>query len=169
MDFFEIGLINRHINEDDSLDFTENENFSICCWVNTNSSQSSRIIMKRNSNYGNWYSVGSRFNNSNIAVEFSNNHPTNYYLENGNVIFNNGDWHFITVQRTSSAIIKIYIDGFLDTVCSDYNFDLSNTSDLYIGTFYTLLPSEPTFNGKIDDIRIYDRVRNDILALVTDT
>ncbi len=145
------------VNEDNSLDFIENENFTICCWINTISNQSTRIIMKRNGTNGhNWYSVFTRNNSSNIGVELSNNYPTNYFTENGNVIVNNGVWHFVTIQRVSSTSIKIFDNGILDTVCSDFGFNLSNSSDLYIATYFDS-PAEPTFNGKIDDIRIYNR------------
>lgn len=145
------------VNEDNSLDFIENENFTICCWINTISNQSTRIIMKRNGTSGhNWYSVGIRNNGLNIGIELSNNYPINYFTENGNVIVNNGVWHFVTIQRVSSTSIKIFADGTLDTVCSDFGFNLSNSSDLYIATYFNT-PAEPKFNGKIDDIRIYNR------------
>ena len=69
-----------------------------------------------------------------------------------------GNWHHVAVVleedgTTSTADIKLYIDGVADTDVDtvDYPINTASLQDVTIGS------SVSYFNGLIDDVRIYDR------------
>ena len=63
-------------------------------------------------------------------------------------------WYHIAATRTSASDIKLYINGVLDNSGSTTPY--ANTGIKYrIGTINT---GHFPFNGKIDDVRIYDKV-----------
>ena len=73
---------------------------------------------------------------------------------NNNLLIN-GNWHMVTATFSSS--VKIYIDGLLisSNVAPNPNAD-NCPGDIQIGREWSSLPNY--FNGKLDDIAIYNRV-----------
>ena len=73
---------------------------------------------------------------------------------NNNLLIN-GNWHMVTA--TFSSTVKIYIDGLLisSNVAPNPNAD-NCPGDIQIGREWSSLPNY--YNGKLDDIVIYNRV-----------
>ena len=67
-------------------------------------------------------------------------------------------WYHLAFVITTSYI-NIYVNGeFFDSQNGAMSFNNSNTKDLWFGRFYSYWYP---FNGKMDDIRIYNRVLNE--------
>jgi hypothetical protein len=65
--------------------------------------------------------------------------------------YNDGVWHHIAATRSSGAV-SLYMDGEL-IGSGTQTVDVSNSGSFKIGKWYF----ESSFNGKIDDVRIYSR------------
>ncbi len=92
-----------------------------------------------------------------------------YYVPN--YLYTSGSWHFIAISvqgnSTDSRIIKTYVDcqQYSMTHYLNYNtsaaFSFTNNNKSYIGAASNILPWNYTFNGTIDEFRIYNRVLTD--------
>jgi hypothetical protein len=72
-----------------------------------------------------------------------------------NTVITTSEWHFVTTTYSSaSREVRIYIDGDFDREVT-LSADLSLTVDLFIGCDGH---NDNHFEGRIDDIRIYNRV-----------
>ena len=77
-----------------------------------------------------------------------------------------GRWHNYTVVfdntlGTSNVNLKIYIDGILtqnDVIYNALNLNTRQDINLVIGEFWRSTGELRTFDGKIDDVRVYNRV-----------
>jgi len=79
----------------------------------------------------------------------------------GTSYINDGNWHLITGTITAGVSAKIYVDGdfeSLDQTSIPENIDPTN--DIYIGRD-GFTESQLRWHGKIDDVRIYNRVLSD--------
>jgi hypothetical protein len=94
-----------------------------------------------------------------------------------NTNLNDGLWHNYTVVfdntlGTINSNLKIYIDGVLtqnDVIYNALNLNTKQDINLVIGEFWRSTGELRTFNGKIDDVRVYNRVLTDseILYIAT--
>ncbi|RLD66709.1 MAG: hypothetical protein DRI84_04215 [Bacteroidetes bacterium] len=88
-----------------------------------------------------------------------------YYVQN--YTYSSGSWHFvaITVQGniTDSRIIKVYVDCQQYSMYQYYNYNTTpsfspnNNNKSFIGAATDIAPWNYTFNGTIDEFRIYNR------------
>ena len=96
-----------------------------------------------------------------VVCQYGDSGPT------GNKIVNDGLWHFIAYTRdASTGIMKIYVDGLLDTTgAAETGFKSP------LGTAVGTVPNTrgQDFDGTLDDVRIYSGVLSDteILSLYT--
>ncbi len=92
-----------------------------------------------------------------------------YYIPN--YIYSSGSWHFIAISvqgnSTDSRIIKTYIDCQLYSMTQYYNynttpaFNPNNNNKSFIGAASSITTWSYTFNGTIDEFRLYNRVLSD--------
>jgi uncharacterized delta-60 repeat protein len=77
----------------------------------------------------------------------------------GTTPLNDSQWHQIVVVRDRPTDkFYLYVDGESDaTPVTDGDQDGSNDGDLYIGDYGRSLGDGRTFNGTIDEVRIYNR------------
>ncbi|WP_394753038.1 LamG domain-containing protein [Crenothrix sp.] len=129
--------------------------FSIGVWVkSTQQGIGKRIVTKRGgTNSGNWYSLA--INNNKAWFEI--------YAQGdlySTKAINDGNWHFIAVTRDASTKkYSMYIDGVFDTTIQDTGLNLNTTANtpLEIGVWWNESYDSGTFNGVIDELRIYNR------------
>jgi hypothetical protein len=146
------------ISENPSLNIT-NE-MTVSAWVYPMPIQSSggsnQIIQRLN-----WGSPGSSRNGFFLREGSSGNHEPNFYVANGTDwtsvnagSISSNNWHYITGTVKSNDKIRIYVDGNLK---NEDNF-IGNISQYTGGIKIGYERSELTFNGTIDEVRIWDRV-----------
>jgi hypothetical protein len=79
----------------------------------------------------------------------------------GKAVIDTDKWHMITtVYNVSQQQATIYVDGVFDNTANNIPSPTNdNTADIYIGRDNPAASPEPYyFHGKIDDIRVYDRM-----------
>lgn len=110
------------------------------------------------------YYLGLRPTNNSTLDHFLRWNFFNHIIES-NVPFPLDQWvHVVTIYDGQS--IKLYVNGTLEAQMDGVDVDISNNSVPFrIGMQSNILDSN--FNGKIDDLYIYDRVltENEILSL----
>jgi hypothetical protein len=88
------------------------------------------------------------------AIGVKNNNLSDRLWHNYTIVFDN-------TMGTSNVNLKIYIDGILAQNDVIYNaLNLNTIQDIYlvIGEFWRSTGELRTFDGKIDDVRVYNRV-----------
>jgi len=144
------------------------KNMTVEYWFNTNS-QNGYIISKiKDVSYKDWSTLLGGFGPGLDFWYENRGYDRRFY--SGSAI-EEGVWHHgaFTFQRSTSgsnAILKMYLDGnelpltpfYQDRVPSNQLYDMPDTSAPvsigYAGTYY----GDGYFNGKIDEIRVFDRV-----------
>jgi len=83
------------------------------------------------------------------------------YTSSGGLI-NDGSWHHVTITKTgnNAADLSIYVDGAEKSTNITYDESFSNPqdfNDFYLGALDYRGSSTNYLNGKLDEVRIYDR------------
>lgn len=102
-------------------------------------------------------SLGSTGEQHYIGVEYANGSPTWKFYSNGVTVYSNAvvntDWHLLVGVRTGGQL-KLYVDGNL-TGISNTNGTAFYDSPLF-GRIGSGIANNKFFNGKIDDIKIFN-------------
>lgn len=82
---------------------------------------------------------------------------TNYGSTSPNVA--DGQWHHVavTVQRTGSPTVTLYVDGSPVLTKGARTGNANNSIPLLIGSGYPIVISKPFFKGAIDELEIFNR------------
>jgi hypothetical protein len=115
----------------------------------------------KSNNSSNWSRIFSFGNGSNRDIEMFI--FTNILMIKSGTVFNNATsnindnkWRHIAWIINSNGTTNFYLDG-INIYTTTITYPQSITRDInYIGKSYT--PSDPYFNGSIDDFRVYNRV-----------
>ncbi len=75
---------------------------------------------------------------------------------------NDGQWHLCVATRNSSGEIKLYIDGVLEVQDIANANALTDSDVIKIGRSGAIKEDARYYSGKMDDVRIYDRVLGDL-------
>ena len=149
-----------HIIVPDDNEFDFNGSFSIACWVYKENNNNRAFIRKgRDIEDGSyWFSE----NTIGIRYDYSS------YAKASGKILPNGEWHYVVgVFDNDKGVIKFYQDGALTETNTASPFQSNNNYPLVFGRHYTYPdgngPEEWRYpwQGKLDDIRIYNRALND--------
>jgi len=138
--------------------------FSVIAWVKLNNSNSMRFVNKwLNSSVVGWIFDGNETTtgtNQPGYLRFRMGDGTHNfdYAANGNL--NNGNWHNIavTLSRSSTTGLKLYVDGQQIGTSQDptaVTGSVSASTPFGIGVIPSILGSY--FNGNIDEVRLYNR------------
>lgn len=150
----------------------KNISFSVSAWVNLNSiSNTSTILFERSQNsndycgnssagnYGIQFSNNGKFSFETSTVDSNNNcFPTRIFANQTPTI---NEWYFLTaIYDKDNATMSYYVNGLLSTDTAVHS-ELRSWVDAA-----TFIGKNPTVNnqnmvGKIDDIRVYDRILKD--------
>lgn len=80
---------------------------------------------------------------------------------------NDGTWKHVVAVKSASNLLKLYVDGQLDTTASGLSGDFTATL-FYLGKWdHQSYNGQDFFNGQLDDFRVYDRALTsaDVTAL----
>ena len=150
------------ITNDASLNFGDEEEFSISTWVKFVGTDSDQVIY-RTANTGNrWYIE----RKSTGKIRFQS------YADGGDIysdsFLNDNKWHYISVNQDDAGAFTLYIDGNQEgTQSYIVHGSVTNTDDYRIGARQG---DTEYFNGFIDEVKIYpyartaDQIRQDYNA-----
>lgn len=162
---------NSYIRVPHSTSLNSTDKITVCMKIFSYGGNSSSMLLNRykllsngwgNRMYGAYFNIAP---STNVGFEVwspggCNQIPQYYYWANENSAISDNQWYCL-VFVFDGLNIKLYINGELrDTKPSLVNYidTCDGTQDLFIGSYYTGVQS---FNGKIDDVRIYNRPLND--------
>ena len=145
---------NNYITMNNTIGNFGTSDFTISVWFLSTDAISSHIINKRYSqSWGNYWEL-SKFL---FGINDTNNN-SNYNVINNTQAQTQNTWYNIIVTRSGTSM-KYYINGLLyQTVITTVINNISNTSDLVIGSVITPLTGVlQSHDGKIDDIGMWNR------------
>ncbi len=145
---------NDFIKIDNNLISSSPESFTISFWVNSNSNLDGALINDRpNTNYGYKYMIA--INQLRFTMANETNCAVNNTFNNQNLQLNNW-YHIVVVFDYLLQQRKTYINNIL--VENDFGYCWPNNfCSTYIGASIAPGSMGMFFNGKIDDIAIYNR------------
>ena len=138
--------------------------FTVAFWMNTTSTAQNYptlFFLNGNTTYNVYiYITNSGGTAYSIGYECRYNGTTTRTVLYTNIAVNDGAWHYIVVTSTYAALasatstIRIYIDNMLNSSTTAGYYP--NNAGLISGS--TIGGGTPSYNGLIDDYRIYSRV-----------
>jgi hypothetical protein len=120
--------------------------FTLSFWLKT--SQNGGIFLIPNNFYG--YDLEIRNNKIYRGI----NNPIDLPLDVSGLLLNNSWHHLIIVETNTNGPKSLYIDGSLVITANQNASNMTATEAARIGKGYS---SFPNFNGKMDNVRIYNR------------
>jgi hypothetical protein len=147
--------VNDYVNCGHAAVLSGMQAITISAWINADTwktGEGARIISKRGST--------SSYDTS-IYANPTRSAAASFYGQNGAITvasstpaFALNEWYLITATDTGS-VQKLYVNGMnVATTNTNTGAILSNTSNVWIGTYNN--NSSTMFDGLIDDVRIYD-------------
>lgn len=146
---------------DGSLDFGAGDSLSIAAWIRSGG-ESGTFVFKRSctgigGSYYEGYGIKLFEHKAYFHFEDNSNHSISIV---GHTIVGDNNWHHVVAVRdTGTDEVYLYVDGSSDaspvvdpttsTLATDKGFDIGHSINTTTGHGY--------FNGKIDDVRVYER------------
>ena len=136
-------------------------NYSVSIWFNSTISLCSNNVMLRSGNASNcgWqgFSVGPAGPNNFGLIDVGNNNYAFVSNYNCNNVSSN-EWHNLVYTR-QNMYSKQYIDGILVSSNSSSHYDVASNCPIFFGSNHLDQNGNSwnVFNGKLDDIAIYNR------------
>jgi hypothetical protein len=137
------------------LDFGNGDDFSVFCWIYADTNNRP-IIYKYDQSRG--YSM---------YIDSSDHLQVNVYLTTsatgatGTTDIVDNEWHHVGLVRDGSTV-RAWVDGVEEDTGPNANGNTANNGDLYFGYF-----SSSYYDGKMDDVRIYNRVVNPTADMIS--
>jgi hypothetical protein len=146
-----------HISLNNSIGNFGTSNFTISWWqsrIFTNAASASCVFGKRNAiGLGNLIQTNS---NPGFEIRQGTSNP-DYVADNGVSVYNSPDWFHSVVVRKDTQIL-VYVNGSLThTFSNPIIQNLNNNALAEIGARYAGSSLVQLFNGKIDDLGIWNR------------
>ena len=143
------------IPNDESLNITGNE-ITIEAWIyrKQDSGQWERLISKDDDNTDYIYAMQIRADTD--AIKFELDTQTTAGILNGNTPISTNQWYHVTGVYNGSQII-LYLNGVVDANASLSGSINTSSGNLYIGRLRSAGSYYYSFNGIIDEVRIWNR------------
>lgn len=181
------GKFKTALNFDGTDDFTIsrssayttilNGNWTINLWVKTyvkniTGSFTQLAFGVEEDGYGTRISMGAQHTGANLGRAMTaiyDNTDTQYFLTASDLSYiNDSSWHMLTLKRTrynsTNSTFNIYVDGILSAM-SQTGKNVPDRTQSYIifggSDAQALSPSLPTYNGTVDDVRIFNYTMTD--------
>lgn len=148
----------------DVLDIGDTDDISIAGWFNNISFSDCRVLVAKKIDYGNLVGYTTYIGNNPDVFIFKVSDGSDSYSVNSTMEFTTPGWHhFVAVwDQDSESGTRVYIDGSdasgsrSGTIGNVGDPSSSNPYSLTIGTVSS--NDQCFFQGRIDDVRIYNRV-----------
>lgn len=141
------------------------DSISISCWVYSDIAISgTKGIIYKDANSGDkirefGLCAGDGKTGKSVLLETSDG--SNIFSAIGQSAITLGQWYHIVGIIKDGSFIKVYLNGKLDSEKSINFSHKKNTNEIVIGKVCSYSDAARFWKGKIDDIRIYNRVLND--------
>ncbi|MFC1731125.1 LamG-like jellyroll fold domain-containing protein [candidate division KSB1 bacterium] len=127
--------------------------FTIECWVKVTNTATQRVIFAQ---YSASIFVSIMLNTSNQIYAYVYNGSANG--QNTSTALTNSQWtHIAVTWDASSSFIQVYINGIIQTLSSGGGSSTGSNNTMTIGS---RTDGSQVFKGEIDDLRIWNHVRN---------
>ena len=148
--------VDDYIDLGNSDDLNPTTAMTVSIWVFPNSTNSYQWVLGRDDDTnGRAYAFGIYYNGSNYVANFQiNGNPT----FRGNLTLDLNSWNHIVYTGSASDKWRVYINGEYDGSAA-WESPNSVTANTWVGA-RTYTGAENYFGGKIDDLRIYNRILN---------
>jgi hypothetical protein len=144
----------------DSDDFTVTD-FSVSLWFNSSGSTGADQIMMSNYDWDGEWTILRLQNSGDILFQVDDGSNPLGSVTSLASTYMDGDWHHVVVTRnTGGDVLSMYIDGSLSNSSGD---DTDLTSINSLESFFIGKQGDGEtnyFNGKIDDVLIYNKALN---------
>ena len=126
--------------------------FSIVAWVQTTQTGNwKRVFTRRSASSVYWYSLAVSEGKSRFETD-----ANTFFESNSNV--NDGNWHQIAIVRNPiTEQFEMFVDGSFETSMAATGAVSDGSSSIEVGVWGTESYDSGTYNGKIDQIRVYNR------------
>jgi hypothetical protein len=144
---FEFNGINDYVSIPDNkghLDFGNGDDFSVFCWVNVDTTNHPILIKYGQSRGYSLYVDSNGYLQVYLYISLSSAGAT------GTSYIADDEWHHVGLVRDGTTL-EAWVDGSLEDTSSSAGGNLANNADLWVGK-----DSSSNYDGKIDDVRIYD-------------
>jgi len=155
---FESGANSGAFDFDGSSDYIttgynkDKDDFTYCAWVNADSvSGTNDIIDSLDNTSAYWARIEFDSGEVSFVTDVNSNRVD---LKGSNV--STGEWYHVAGVRSSNGDMELYLDGSLDATDSNNSDTIPHTNNERIGGRADDGSLE-NFNGRIDDVRIYNR------------
>ncbi|MFA5459401.1 MAG: LamG-like jellyroll fold domain-containing protein [Bacilli bacterium] len=159
---YEFNGINSYIDTNNPFNFTKEGSFSISFWINSEDHSHKEGVAAGIVGKGHWYDNTwdiSLSNTNQIRFECSGNPTRSGIIAIFSPELSLRKWHYYTATY-DKGIIRIYLDGvFTSTMTYNGTGDFNGNRNVRIGIRHTDISR--VFNGKLDDVRIYNRALSD--------
>lgn len=157
---------NDYIDIADNYSLQSNDSFTVAVWVkySTSQNQYAGIFTDGNGSTDRNYALGVNYGGSDNKVYWSiYDGSWSVTLSTNNL--NNGTWHHLVgVRDKDNDILKLYVDGVLNSTTTDTtttNIDDSTTSKFVGKYLYGGGSNNVYFSGEIDNLNFYAYALND--------
>jgi RHS repeat-associated protein len=144
------------------LAFNNTSSFSIEAWFKTSSTAAQAIISKM-SNSAPYRGYDISMNGGGLCVHLINTWSTNAFKETTTSTYNDGRWHHVVWTYNGNGNVSgsiIYVDGVVQSTVTDANVLNATTIDSNTPVRIGARTNGVYFNGQIDEVRIWNKVRN---------
>ena len=130
--------------------------FTISFWIKGGAQQGTVYFLGKYTGYANvGYGIGTGLSNEPYAFLQTHGYPTGAYADGGNQLTDD-QWHQLVAVYARGSALSVYVDGALAASTAaivNVTEILANDDHLLLGQ----ITSGQAFNGKLDDVRIYNR------------
>jgi hypothetical protein len=140
-------------------DLQTNETMTFACWFNTTYSSGdawrNQIFSAHDASGGNRIQFGIA---SNGGVDLRLNGSAGQVNQTRGSGYNDGNWHFISLQVSGSGVVTVKVDGSEITGFTTNKIDWNTTERYSIGMEWDGDGMGDYFDGYIDEVSVYERL-----------
>jgi hypothetical protein len=154
------------VGDQEDLDFGTSTDFTLSAWFQTSSSSAQMIVNKKEQGTTPGYDV--YVQSGEIYARIGEDGEVPVVAVSSGEDFDDGSWHHMAAVFDRDDVITVYVDANdVATSASISGIDCDTGWEFFVGNRKT---NTVYFNGKIDDVRVYNRALSDeeVLGLYED-
>jgi len=147
--------VNDYVNVGDSATLENNATFTFAAWINPDQFFSSRDnYLMHKEKVLRWGFLSATSRQPTVDIGSGSGNPGWQGASTSSTQINSNEWTHLSVTYTNSTV-KFYVNGLLtDSITKTYTMGSNNKA-------YSLSTATQAFDGKLDDVRYYNRALSD--------